>query len=110
YVISGAFAGLAGGLAAQINQIVGLDALGFELSAVALVMLVLGGTGTLVGGIVGTALFTGIHHFAATANPFHWLFVIGGMLMAVVFLPRGFIQMLFKRLGANVWAILGRRA
>jgi len=111
YVIAGAFAGLAGGLSAQINQVVGLDSLGFELSAEALVMLVLGGAGNLLGAIVGTALFTGIHHFAATANPFHWLFVIGGLLMAVVFLPRGFAQRAVRRLCGNTAAALsGRRA
>src|SRR3546814_4730504 len=43
YVLAGAFAGIAGGLSAQITQVVGLDSLGFSLSAEALVMLVLGG-------------------------------------------------------------------
>jgi len=87
-----------------------LDSLGFNLSAEGLVMLVLGGTGNLVGGIVGTGLFMGIHHFASSANPFHWLFVIGGLLMLVVFLPKGVVRYLFKRLGASVLSIFGRRA
>jgi len=102
YVLSGAFAGIAGGLSAQITQVVGLDSMGFTLSAEALVMLVLGGTGNLIGAILGTALFTGIHHFAATTNPFHWLFVIGGLLMLVVFLPQGFVQKAVNRLGRRV--------
>jgi len=101
YVLSGTFAGLAGGLSAQVTQVVGLDSLGFGLSAEALVMLVLGGAGNLLGAIVGTALFVGIHHFASMANPFHWLFVVGGLLMAVVFLPQGRLQYL-------VWARLNR--
>ncbi|MBC2768979.1 branched-chain amino acid ABC transporter permease [Pusillimonas minor] len=110
YTLSGVFAGIAGGLFAQVNQVVGLDSLGFELSAEALVMLVLGGLGTLSGAIIGTTLYTMIHHFAATANPFHWLFVIGGLLMLVVFLPKGFLQQLMRRLGLNVLALFGRRA
>lgn len=110
YTLSGVFAGIAGGLFAQVNQVVGLDSLGFELSAEALVMLVLGGLGTLSGAIIGTTLYTMIHHFAATANPFHWLFVIGGLLMLVVFLPKGFLQQMMRRLGLNVWALFGRRA
>ena len=110
YVLSGAFAGIAGGLSAQITQVVGLDSLGFTLSAEALVMLVLGGTGNLVGAILGTALFTGIHHFAATANPFHWLFVIGGLLMLVVFLPRGFVQAALRQLARRAASAMGRRA
>ncbi|OXR48894.1 branched-chain amino acid ABC transporter permease [Pusillimonas sp. T2] len=110
YTLSGVFAGIAGGLFAQVNQVVGLDSLGFELSAEALVMLVLGGLGTLSGAIIGTTLYTMIHHFAATANPFHWLFVIGGLLMLVVFLPKGFLQQMMRRLGLNVLALFGRRA
>ncbi|MBA3477989.1 MAG: branched-chain amino acid ABC transporter permease [Lautropia sp.] len=88
YAVSGCFAGLAGALSAQTNQIVGLDSLGFELSAEALVMLVLGGTGTLYGAIAGAALFMTIHHFASTMNPYHWLFIIGGLLVFVVLVPR----------------------
>ncbi len=110
YTLSGLFAGVAGGLFAQINQVVGLDSLGFELSAEALVMLVLGGLGTLSGAIIGTALYTMIHHYAATANPFHWLFVIGGLLMLVVFLPKGFLLLAARRLGNNALAVFGRRA
>lgn len=88
YTAAGAFAGLAGALSAQVNQIVGLDALGFSLSAEALVMLVLGGAGTLYGAIVGTTLFMTVHHAAAAINPYHWLFVIGALLCTVVLLPR----------------------
>lgn len=88
YGIAGIFAGVAGALSAQTNQIVGLDSLGFELSAEALVMLVLGGTGTLYGAIAGTALFMLIHHTASTMNPYHWLFIIGGLLVFVVLVPR----------------------
>lgn len=88
YGLSGLFAGVAGALSAQTNQIVGLDSLGFELSAEALVMLVLGGAGSLYGAVAGTALFMIIHHAASTLNPYHWLFIIGGLLVAVVLLPR----------------------
>lgn len=88
YTWAGAFSGLAGALSAQVNQIVGLDSLGFALSAESLVMLVLGGVGTLIGAIAGTTLFMAIHHVAAAINPFHWLFFIGGMLCLLVLLPR----------------------
>ena len=88
YAVAGFFAGLAGALAAQINQIVGLDTLGFDLSAEALVMLVLGGAGHLHGAIAGTLVFMGIHHLASAINPYHWLFIIGALLVVVVLLPR----------------------
>jgi branched-chain amino acid transport system permease protein len=98
YTLAGALAGAAGALSAQTNAIVGLDSLGFALSAEALVMLVLGGTGRLSGALVGATVFTLLHHTAASINPYHWLFVIGGALMAVVLLPP-----------ARVWAWLKSR-
>ncbi len=87
YTLSGALAGAAGALSAQTNAIVGLDSLGFALSAEALVMLVLGGTGRLSGALIGATVFTLLHHTAASINPYHWLFVIGAALMAVVLVP-----------------------
>lgn len=88
YTVAGAFAGLSGALAAQVAQIVGLDSLSFELSAEALVMLVLGGAGSLWGALAGTVIFASIHHWASAMNPYHWLFIIGGMLMLMVLVPR----------------------
>src|SRR5262249_12135040 len=90
YAISGAVAGLGGALAATTTGVVGLDSLSFERSASALVMLALGGTGTLFGALLGTGVYELIEHSVSAANPFHWLIFIGVLLIAVVlFLPRG---------------------
>jgi branched-chain amino acid transport system permease protein len=90
YAISGAVAGLGGALAAITTGVVGLDSLSFERSASTLVMLALGGTGTLFGGLLGTGVYELVEHFISAANPFHWLIFIGVLLIAVVlFLPRG---------------------
>ena len=87
YTFAGALAGAAGALAAQTNAIVALDSLSFALSAEALVMLILGGAGRLHGALIGAAIFTLLHHTAASINPYHWLFVVGAALMAVVLVP-----------------------
>jgi branched-chain amino acid transport system permease protein len=87
YALSGMLAGASGAITAQINGIVGLDSLGFPLSAEALVMLVLGGAGSLSGAVVGTSVFTLLHHTAASIDPYNWLFVIGAALMTVVLFP-----------------------
>jgi branched-chain amino acid transport system permease protein len=87
YTLSGAMAGAAGALAAQSQAIVGLDSLSFALSAEALVMLILGGAGRLHGALFGALVFTLLHHTAASINPYHWLFVVGAALMAVVLVP-----------------------
>ncbi|WP_164901659.1 branched-chain amino acid ABC transporter permease [Neorhizobium lilium] len=90
YVISGAVAGIGGALSAISTQVVGLDSLSFTLSAEALVMLVLGGTGSLYGAMIGTVVFMLFEDTLSAANPFHWLTVVGALLIAVVlFAPKG---------------------
>ncbi|WP_258609805.1 branched-chain amino acid ABC transporter permease [Mesorhizobium sp. AR10] len=90
YVISGAVAGVGGALNAISTQVVGLDSLSFTTSAEALVMLVLGGTGSLYGALLGTAAFMWFEDVVSAANPFHWLTMVGTLLIAVVlFAPRG---------------------
>lgn len=87
YTLAGALAGIAGALSAQTNAVVGMDSLSFALSAEVLVMLVLGGAGRLHGALIGALVFTLLHHTASSINPYHWLFVVGILLMAVVLVP-----------------------
>jgi branched-chain amino acid transport system permease protein len=89
YTLAGAMAGAAGALSAQTNAVVGLDSLSFGLSAEVLVMLVLGGVGRLSGALIGATLFTVLHHTASSINPYHWLFVVGFLLMLVVLVSPG---------------------
>ncbi|WP_156134031.1 branched-chain amino acid ABC transporter permease [Ensifer sp. ZNC0028] len=90
YVISGAVAGVGGALNAISTQVVGLDSLSFTMSAESLVMLVLGGTGSLFGALTGTVVFMFFEDVVSAANPFHWLTMVGVLLIAVVlFAPKG---------------------
>ncbi len=99
YAIAGAFAGAAGALSAQTTAVVGLDSLSFSLSAEVLVMLILGGVGRLSGALIGATVFLLLHHTASSINPYHWLFVVGGLLMLVVLAPPA---KYFKRLLVHV--------
>ncbi len=90
HTIAAAIAGLAGGLLAQTTQFVSLGALSFERSAELIVILVLGGTGRLYGGIVGAVVYMVARDRLSGINPQYWYFWIGLMLIAVVlFLPNG---------------------
>lgn len=89
YTLAGALAGVAGALSAQTTAVVGLDSLSFGLSAEVLVMLILGGAGRLSGAVIGAALFLVLHHTASSINPYHWLFIVGALLMGVVLMPPG---------------------
>jgi len=89
YTISAAMAGIAGGLLAQTTQFVGLDVFGFPRSADLMIMLVLGGTGRLYGGLVGAAVFMIAHHYLSDLNPVYWQFWLGLLLVVVVMFARG---------------------
>lgn len=98
YVISGFIAGIAGAVDCQINRFVGLDALATDRSIDGLVIIVLGGVGRLYGGLVGAPLYLLVHHLASEWNPYHWMFIVGGLLMAVMTFAPGGIAALFEGL------------
>ncbi len=92
YVVSAAFAGVAGALLTQTTQFVGLDVLSFQRSANLLIMLIVGGTATLYGGFVGAALFLIVQDRLADLDPTYWLFWLGMLLIATtLFLRRGVV-------------------
>jgi branched-chain amino acid transport system permease protein len=102
YTISGALAGVAGALSAQVTGLVGTDSLSFMLSGNVLIMLILGGIGRLSGAFLGATVFVVVSDRAAAVDPFNWLFVLGAILiLAVRFTPSG-LSVMFDRLVAQV--------
>lgn len=89
YVISGAVAGMAGALFTQANAFVGLGVLALDTSVDVLVMLVLGGIGSLYGAFIGAPVYMLLKHFSSQWNPYYWMLIIGVLLIAVVLLGRG---------------------
>jgi branched-chain amino acid transport system permease protein len=92
YTIAAIIAGIAGALLAQTTETVSLETLGFQRSADVLVMLILGGTGRLYGGLVGAAVYMVARDQFSGLNPQFWYFWIGLLLIAVVMtLPNGLL-------------------
>ena len=92
YTLSATLAGIAGALLTQVNQFVGLNVLGFELSGELLVMLILGGVGRLYGAFVGPAVYLVAQDYLAKQFPEYWYFGIGVLLIVVVlFAPGGIL-------------------
>jgi branched-chain amino acid transport system permease protein len=89
YTIGAGFAGVAGALLAQTTQFVGIDTLGFPRSADLMIMLVLGGTGYLYGGIIGAAVFMLMQDYLSNLNPVYWQFWLGLLLVIIVLFARG---------------------
>jgi len=97
YTISAVMAGIAGALIAQTTSTVSLETLSFERSADVLVMLILGGTGKLYGGLIGSIIYMVARDQFSGVNPQYWLFWIGLLLVLVVmFLPNGILGGLAK--------------
>lgn len=89
FTVSAGVAGVAGALLAQTTQFVGLDVLGFPRSAELLILLVLGGSGRLYGGLIGAAVFMLAQDYIAGINPAYWQFWIGLLLILIVLFARG---------------------
>jgi branched-chain amino acid transport system permease protein len=92
YTIAAAMAGIAGAILTQTTETVSLGVLDFQRSADILVILILGGTGRLYGGIVGAVIYLIARDQFSGINPQYWYFPIGILLIAVVlFLPNGIL-------------------
>ncbi|WBU64058.1 branched-chain amino acid ABC transporter permease [Paracoccus aerodenitrificans] len=83
FTLSSALAGMAGVLAAQHIQFVSPDLMIWTASGEALVVLILGGIGTLAGPVLGAAIFVALKHWAAGFTD-HWHLLIGALLILVV--------------------------
>lgn len=109
YTIGATFAGIAGALLTETTQFVSLDVLSFEKSAEVLLALVLGGAGTLYGGIVGALVFMVAQFVLSNATPEYWQFWMGIAFIALVFFARGGLMGLGLRLSGLARAALGAK-
>src|SRR6188472_3149221 len=89
FVIAGGFGGLSGVLWAHTAGIVSPENVELPTSVDALLMAVLGGSGTLVGGVIGTFIVFGLREFLSTLVPW-WQYVLGIVYVAtILYLPTG---------------------
>jgi len=96
FVLGGAFAGLAGALLANLTGLASPSLLQWTQSGTLLVMVIIGGVGTLYGGVVGAAVLLGLEESLVGVTE-HWHIVLGLLLLAVVlFAPKG-VAALFGR-------------
>lgn len=97
FMVAGAFAGVAGGLRAPLQQMAFPSLLGWAQSADPVLMALAGGINTFVGPIVGAAVFV-FTNFAVTSRFEYPLMVFGTLvLLIVLFLPNGIVGTLARR-------------
>jgi len=89
FIVAGGFGGLAGVLWAFLNGLVGPEDVVLTTSVDALLMAVLGGPGTLIGGAIGAAVVVFIREYLSTLVEW-WQYVLGGVyVLTILYLPGG---------------------
>src|SRR6266498_3452405 len=98
-MLSGLFAGLAGGLYAIQNRFAAPDFVFFLVSGEVIIFNVMGGIGTLVGPIVGAAFFLLLREGFSRFFTEYYLIPVGLIFIAmVIFLPQGLLGFMRRTL------------
>jgi branched-chain amino acid transport system permease protein len=108
FVIAGGIAGVAGALFASIDGYITPELASWRESGLAIMMVVLGGTGTLYGGVVGAFAYSMLEEILkseSSVGPFvaeHWRLWMGVALAAAVLgAPRGLAGLFSSRAAAS---------
>src|ERR1700748_1388271 len=88
YTVAAFYAGIAGALFTQTTALASLDVFSFERSADLMLVLVIGGTGYLYGGLIGAVVFRMLQEIFSTITPQYWQFWIGLVLVVIVLVGR----------------------
>ena len=104
YVISAMICGLAGTLFASWQEYVSPDIMHWTRSGELMIIIILGGIGTLAGPLIGALAFLLLEewlpelmHFVAPAYAENWMIIFGPVLIAVVLFARGGLVGLISR-------------
>jgi ABC-type branched-subunit amino acid transport system ATPase component/ABC-type branched-subunit amino acid transport system permease subunit len=93
FLVSGALAGVAGGLFATLQSYITPDAFTFDLSVLFFIAILIGGRGSVLGPLLATLLLTALPEFAAPLVAWS-TFLYAALLLAIVLLVPGGIAAL----------------
>ncbi len=88
YTIAAGVAGAAGALLAQTSSFASVDVFAFDRSADLMLLLVIGGTGWLYGGVAGAVVFKLLQDWISSITPQYWTFWIGLFLVVLMLVGR----------------------
>jgi len=99
FIIAGLFAGVAGVMWVHFNGIITPEAVGVGASGLLWTMLIIGGIGTLWGGLIGSAMIWALQYIVSGFTPERWPLILGVCFVAVImFYRRGTMPQL-----TNLW-------
>src|SRR5262249_12349899 len=96
FLLSGALAGIAGGLFASLQTYITPDAFTFDLSILFFISILIGGRGSITGPLLGTILLTVLPEISAPLAAWS-TFVYAGLLLAIVLVMPGGIAAMLDR-------------
>lgn len=100
-VVSGAIAGAAGALYPFVNQYIGPNAVHWTMSAMMIIMLVIGGVGSLYGAFIGAAVYLSIQTYVSSYTD-RWQLVVGLIfVLTVMVMPNGIVAGVKKLLAGR---------
>lgn len=101
FVIGAFFAGIAGSLYAHYINFIGPDLFYFSYTTIMLVMVVMGGLGTIVGPFVGALVFTLLPEYLRVASEYRLVFFGAILIVGILLVPRGLVEV-WERIVARV--------
>ncbi len=102
FAISGFFSGLAGGLLTVVLEFVPIENIHWSMSGTVLIMTLFGGTGTLLGPFLGSAVFIWLRDFVSKKLEYWEVFVGAAFILIVLFFPEGMVGTLRRLVGARL--------
>ncbi|RMC35804.1 branched-chain amino acid ABC transporter permease [Paracoccus alkanivorans] len=99
FVISAVYASIAGSLLALQNGFITPDVAGFMHSIEMVTMAVLGGVGSVFGGILGAAILTFLPQLLTVFAEYEQLVLGAVMILVMIFLPQGLLPSIGRRIG-----------
>jgi branched-chain amino acid transport system permease protein len=96
YVISGVICGIAGFFLANFSNFISPEMTDWSHSAELLLILILGGLGSMLGPVIGSFFFVLVEEWLS-AFTVYWHLIFGALLVAVVLFGRGGINGLLER-------------
>lgn len=109
YTLAAVYAGMAGALLTQTTQFVSVEVLDFARSADALLVLVIGGSGYLYGGLIGAIAFKLMKDMLSAMTPAYWIFWMGFILVVLVLIGRERLMATLARPFAPLLRLIGAR-
>ncbi|MAH39757.1 MAG: branched-chain amino acid ABC transporter permease [Dehalococcoidales bacterium] len=102
FVVSGLFAGVAGVLHIYFYGHIAPASIGFMASGTAILMVIIGGSGTLWGAAIGAVVINILQYYISIFVPERWPLILGACFIAVVVFLRGGILPHLRRLWMKV--------